>query len=133
MDTIQCSIVLAKLARFDWEIDRRIHLARRYDFFFKSTKADGSPVYLRPDRTSVYAQYTINCANREETQLRMKNSGIPSAIHYPLPLNEQAAYKDVCGGDPTPVACGISKNILSLPMSAYLDEKHQDIICAAFV
>lgn len=133
MDTMQCAIVLAKLTRFDWEIDRRIHLASRYNSFFQSTKVGESPICRRPDRTSVYAQYTIVCPNRDETQLRMKNSGVPSAIHYPLPLNEQAAYKDVSGGGRTPVACGISKNVLSLPMSADLDEDEQDFICTAFV
>lgn len=74
----------------------------------------------RPARTSVYAQYTILVHDREVLQKRLAAAGIPSAVHYPVPLNEQPAYKHMCCPECTPVANQLAKVVLSLPMSAEL-------------
>src|SRR4051812_22567070 len=56
MDTLQCAIVLAKLERFEWEVEQRIRLGDHYNELF-GNRIDR--IRQRPDRTSVYAQYTI--------------------------------------------------------------------------
>jgi UDP-2-acetamido-2-deoxy-ribo-hexuluronate aminotransferase len=89
------------------------------------------PIVIRPDRTSVYAQYTLICADRESIQAKLKQSEIPTAIHYPVPLNEQAAYKHFCCTDCTPIASKLAKQVLSLPMSPDLSEKDQEKIVTA--
>ena len=132
MDTIQCAILLAKLERFEWEISQRQRLAHRYDLLLSACE-DLAPVSCRPDRLSVYAQYTVEAKNREFVQSRLKSSGIPCAIHYPIPINEQAAYKDFCCPDCTPIARQKSQQVISLPMSADLTFGDQDKVVAALV
>jgi UDP-2-acetamido-2-deoxy-ribo-hexuluronate aminotransferase len=134
MDTLQCAIVLAKLERFDWEIEQRIKIGRRYtDLLEPSLRAaEGgaaiNPVTVRPNRTSVYAQYTLICSDRESIQAKLKEAEIPTAIHYPVPLNEQAAYRHLCCPDCTQIASALAKQVLSLPMSPDLSTKDQEKI-----
>ncbi|ENO76180.1 DegT/DnrJ/EryC1/StrS family aminotransferase [Thauera sp. 63] len=120
MDTLQCAIVLAKLERFDWEIARRIEVGAHYNRIFDEA---GVPrVVQRPDRTSVYGQYTVLCDHRDAVQLAFQQAGVPTAVHYPVPLNEQPAYKHLCCPDCTPLAKAAAKRVMSLPMSADLSD-----------
>ena len=119
MDTIQCAVVLAKLARFEWEVQQRHEIGQRYNQLLD--QAGISRIQLRPERTSVYAQYTVMVDSRAELQKRLTEAGIPTAVHYPLPLNEQPAYKHLCCPDCTPVAQRLAKVVMSLPMGADLD------------
>lgn len=144
MDTLQCAIVLAKLERFDWEIVRRIKVGERYTEMIAklSRQASGPnkvspcpdaiienrPVVIRPYRTSVYAQYTILCSDRRAAQLKFNQANIPTSIHYPVPLNEQAAYKHLCCPDCTPISSHLAKHVMSLPMSPDLRPADQDRI-----
>lgn len=126
MDTLQCAIVLAKLERFEWEIKQREQIGNRYNTLLKDKV---KVVAQRDDRTSVFAQYTILVENREQLQESLKELGIPTAVHYPVPLNEQPAYRHLCCKDCTPIASKISKQVMSLPMSPYLtSEQVQTIV-----
>lgn len=120
MDTLQCAVVLAKLERFDWEVEQRLRIGRRYNELF----AGKVPVVtLRPDRTSVFAQYTVFVENRDQVQEKLKEAGIPTAVHYPVPLHLQPAYQRSCrmhGG--AKVAERMAQQVMSLPMSADLNE-----------
>lgn len=129
MDTIQCAILLAKLERFDWEIQRRIEIGSRYNHALDDL--GGQRVQQRPDRTSVYAQYTVFVNDRESVQQRLGDMGIPTAVHYPVPLNEQPAYKALSNADVTPVASKIARCVMSLPMSAELTEAQQAAVISA--
>ncbi len=131
MDTLQCAIVLAKLERFDWEVEQRIRIGQRYtDLITPLRGVSGAeatrPVTIRSDRTSVYAQYTLICSDRESVQEELKKAEIPTAVHYPVPLNEQAAYKHLCCPDCTPIAKALAKQVLSLPMSPELSAQDQE-------
>ena len=137
MDTLQCAIVLAKLDRFEWEVQQRIEIGQRYTETIQSLRAQRSnpqesiqTITIRPERTSVYAQYTIVVPNREELQKRLAEAGIPTAVHYPVPLNEQPAYKHLCCPDCTPVAQQLAKRVMSLPMSSTLTNSDQQKIVA---
>jgi len=130
MDTLQCAIVLAKLKRLDWEIGRRLAIGARYNLLFD--QAGVERVAQRPDRTSVFAQYTIFVADRERVRERLAAAGIPSAVHYPAPLNRQPAYR-AYGAAATPRADAAAGRVLSLPMHADLSEAQQDRIVAALV
>lgn len=129
MDTLQCAVVLAKLDRFDWEIEKRQEIGDRYNRMLD--EINFSRILQQPDRTSVFAQYTILSQDREKIQATLKKEGIPTAVHYPLPLNNQAAYLSLCSPAPTPVAENIAKLVISLPMSPYLQSNHVDKIVAA--
>jgi UDP-2-acetamido-2-deoxy-ribo-hexuluronate aminotransferase len=131
MDTLQCAIVLAKLERFEWEVQQRHEIGERYN---QRLDQAGIPrIQQRADRTSVYAQYTVMVPNREALQKRLAEAGIPTAVHYPVPLNEQPAYKHLCCSDCTPVAQQLAKQVMSLPMSAELMPEPQQYIVAALV
>lgn len=120
MDTLQCAIVLAKLERFGWEVEQRRNIGQRYTEQIGLATNDLATITVRPDRTSVFAQYTVLANNREALQDSLRKAGIPTAVHYPVPLNEQPAYKHLCCPNCTPVASRLAKRVLSLPMSADL-------------
>jgi len=127
MDSLQCAVVLAKLGRFDWELERRIALGRRYDQLLGEFR----PIRVKPDRTSVYAQYTLRPAQRDRIQDALKAKGIPTAVHYPQSLHQQPAYAADYRGMSFPVSEKLAREVISLPMSADLSEKDQDLIAAA--
>jgi UDP-2-acetamido-2-deoxy-ribo-hexuluronate aminotransferase len=127
MDTLQCAIVLAKLVRFEWEVQQRKVNGQLYNQLLD--QAGIARIQQRPERTSVFAQYTAILPDREALQKRLADAGIPTAVHYPVPLNEQPAYKHLCCLNCTPVAQQLAKQVMSLPMGADLDAKTQrDII-----
>jgi UDP-2-acetamido-2-deoxy-ribo-hexuluronate aminotransferase len=127
MDTIQCAVVLAKLERFGWELERRAAIGARYDALLPP--AVGT-LKIRPGRSSVYAQYTVRAKNRDALAAALKAQGIPTAVHYPLALHQQPAYaRDRAAS--FPVAEALAREVISLPMHADLDSATQDRIVAA--
>ncbi|SNS65705.1 UDP-2-acetamido-2-deoxy-ribo-hexuluronate aminotransferase [Noviherbaspirillum humi] len=119
MDTIQCAIVLAKLERFDWEVQRRQELGS----YYSGALSDYMEVMqVRPDRTSVFAQYTVAVEDRQSVQSMLREKGIPTAVHYPVPIPLQAAYAQSCLMEQWPVAIEMSQKVMSLPIGPYMDE-----------
>ena len=70
------------------------------------------------DNTSAWAQYTIQMTNRHIIQERFKLVGIPTSVHYPIPLNKQPAL--VYKGLDLPFGDSAAQKVLSLPMHPYL-------------
>jgi UDP-2-acetamido-2-deoxy-ribo-hexuluronate aminotransferase len=133
LDTLQAAVLLAKLPRFEWELERRHTLGARYTRGLQGV-AGLRALTLRPDRDCVWGQYTVFVeADRDAVQARLKEAGIPSAVHYPLPLHHQPAYAAQCCPDCCPVSVTASQQVLSLPMSADLAEADQDRVVAALV
>jgi UDP-2-acetamido-2-deoxy-ribo-hexuluronate aminotransferase len=130
LDTLQCAVLLAKFERFEWEIKRRDEIGRRYTELFRAVQ-DVGLVELRPDRTSVYAQYTIRCADRDGLQRRLNEQRIPTAIHYPLPLHLQPAYARLVPGERFPISERLASEVISLPMHADLPAGTLEQIAAA--
>jgi UDP-2-acetamido-2-deoxy-ribo-hexuluronate aminotransferase len=135
MDTIQCAVVLAKLERFDWEVEQRKIIGKNYSVLLKNLELNNEIKLckIKADRTSVYAQYTIFVKGREQLQKHLSDAGIPTAVHYPIPLNEQEAYKHLCCPDCTPIAQQLAKQVMSLPMSSDLSAKDQEKILGVLV
>ena len=129
MDTIQCAVVLAKLERFDWEVEQRIDIGKRYNLMLDEIGC--SRIVQREERTSVFAQYTILCQDREAIQSAFKKTDIPTAVHYPVPLNEQPAYNSLSSFESTPIARTTAKMVISLPMSPYLSGDQQNLIISS--
>ncbi len=135
MDSLQCAVVLANLERFDQDIAQRQAVAARYhQLLGKAGEESGSdPVFdllpwPAPDRTSVFAQYSLRARNRDDLQGRLQAAGIPTAVHYPLPMNQQPAYAHLCCPECTPVAAETARQIMSLPLHPYLSEAEQEQI-----
>jgi len=123
MDTMQCAIVLAKLERFAWEIERRIEIGNYYNDLIDELGM--ARILQRSDRTSAFAQYTVFVDEREALQGKLKQAGIPTAVHYPVPLNAQPAYKYLCCPDCTPLAAQAASRVMSLPMHPDLSRSQQ--------
>lgn len=123
LDSIQCAVILAKMPKFPWEVDRRVVIGARYNDAFANVVP---VVQQRGDRTSVFAQYTIMVDDRDVFRKKLADEGIPTAVHYPLAINEQPYYSRFCCPDCTPVASAAARRVVSLPMSAYLSETDQD-------
>lgn len=131
MDTLQCAIVLAKLGAFEQELARRQRVAAAYDRMFAGRIATMAPA---PDRDSAYAQYTVVLKRRAAVQSALQLAGIPSAVHYPLPIHQQPAYAHFDDAS-CPVAELLTQHVLSLPMGPYLAiadaEKVAGVVLAA--
>ena len=79
--------------------------------------------YIEPHNTSVYAQYTVQVENREAVQETLRKEGIPTAVHYPVPLHLQPVFAGLNLPEGSfPVAESAAKRVLSLPMHPYLTE-----------
>jgi UDP-2-acetamido-2-deoxy-ribo-hexuluronate aminotransferase len=128
MDTLQCAIVLAKLERFDWEVKRRQELGETYRNKLTSAAIPVEMVTVRPSRNSVWAQLTIKLDNRAEVQQFLQSQGVPTAVHYPVPLNMQPAYRHLCCPECTPISQWVAERVMSLPLSPDLDEDTQNRI-----
>jgi UDP-2-acetamido-2-deoxy-ribo-hexuluronate aminotransferase len=120
MDTLQCAIVLAKLELFDWELQQRQRAAAAYDALLLGNDAGVRAVGRREDRTSVYAQYTVVLEQRAELQAALQSAGIPTAIHYPVPIHRQPAYASLGSADACPISVEMAEKVMSLPMGPYL-------------
>lgn len=126
MDTLQCAVVLAKLPLFDWELQQRERAAATYDSLL------GGRVGLvgqGPDRSNVYAQYTVMVEQRDAVQRVLKEAGIPTAVHYPVPIHVQPAYAHLSPGDACPVASACADRVMSLPMGPYLPDADIRKVC----
>lgn len=131
MDTLQCAVVLAKLDNFSHEIEQRILAGRRYADML-SPLAAVTQLAVRPDRTCVWGQYTVQVENRESVLEKLKASGIPTAVHYPVPLHRQPAYAASCriAGDLSH-AESVARRVFSLPMHPYIEAATQRTIVNA--
>ncbi len=125
MDTLQCAVVLGKLERFEWEVEQRLRIGARYNELFAGNV---QTIVQRPDRTSVFAQYTVVVDDREQVQQALKEVGVPTAVHYPIPLNRQAAYQTLSRAGDLSMSDRMAGKVMSLPMSADLDEGTQGAI-----
>ncbi|GAB3791419.1 DegT/DnrJ/EryC1/StrS family aminotransferase [Dyella agri] len=125
LDTLQAAILLAKLEIFEDEIELRQRVAARYGALLAESDV-AAPPYIEPHNTSVYAQYTVGVDDRESVQARMKDAGIPTVVHYPIPINKQPAVADA--GAQLPVGDAAARRVLSLPMHPYLTESQLSLV-----
>lgn len=130
LDTLQAAILLAKLPRFQWEVEQRRKIGARYTELLKSNCPEVVTPWIEAHNTSVYAQYSISVADRDHVAQALKEKGIPTAIHYPVPLNQQPAYQKLGRGE-TPISREAATRIMSLPMSADLAPEDQQAVVDA--
>lgn len=118
LDTLQAAILLPKLEILDDELAARQRVAGEYANLLG--EAGIEPPQVETHNTSAWAQYTIRVKDRAATQKALGGAGIPTAVHYPLPLNKQPAVADASAklhhGDLA------AEQVISLPMHAYLED-----------
>lgn len=128
MDALQCAVVLGKLERFGWEVERRALVGARYTELLSGLAPKLQVLTSHPDRTSVYAQYTVRLEERSKVQEKLQAAGIPTAVHYPIPIHKQPAYSGMHDGTVFPVSEQLADQVMSLPMHPDMDAATQDRI-----
>lgn len=121
-DSFQAAVILENLKIFATEIESRNRIAARYTEALEGLIA--TPAVL-PGTQSVWAQYTVrlDAVDRDAVAAHLKSRGIPTAVYYPNPLHRQTAYRSYPrAGDQLPVSDALAKEVLSLPIHAYLDD-----------
>lgn len=128
LDTLQAAILLPKLEIFADEIQRRQQVAANYERLFTEAGIDTTP-FIEPHNLSAWAQYTIRVDNRDAVQDALKAAGIPTAVHYPIPLNKQPAVADAI--IQLPHGDAAAARVMSVPMHPYLTSHEQQRIVSA--
>jgi UDP-2-acetamido-2-deoxy-ribo-hexuluronate aminotransferase len=135
LDSLQAAVLLAKMSRFEWEISQRQVIADLYRSLLADVPADHLVLPANmPDRTSVFAQFTLSTPNRDSIVKSLNKASIPTAIHYPIPLHMQPAFAGL-GHKPgdLPEAERAAGRVFSLPMHPYLSLDEQQKIASALI
>lgn len=130
LDTLQAAILLPKLEILDDEILARNQIADTY----KQLLEDESGILLpevKTENVSAWAQFTIRLKNRESIQKYLDGKGVPTAIHYPTPLNKQPAVANDSVN--LPVGDKLAQEVISIPMHPYLSLGAQKAVVGALV
>jgi UDP-2-acetamido-2-deoxy-ribo-hexuluronate aminotransferase len=129
LDTLQAAVLLAKMNIFPREIELRQQVGDTYTRLIRENSSHVFPPCIDERSTSVYAQYTVLVENREQVQGALAAEGIPTAIHYPVPLHKQPTFKYVVSE--LPVAESLAEKVISLPMHPYFMQPDQERIVSA--
>jgi UDP-2-acetamido-2-deoxy-ribo-hexuluronate aminotransferase len=127
LETLQAAVLLAKLEIFDDEVQRRQALGARCSALLEG--AGVTTPYIAPGNTSVYGQYTVQVERRDAVIEHMGRAGIPTAVHYPIPLYRQPALLQE--GLTLPQAERAAERVLSLPFHPYLTDAQMQRVCGA--
>ena len=126
LDELQAAVLSVKLQRLDKDNTRRIELAHYY-----STHICHPAVELLPDITDnshVYHVYAIKCKNRNYLRQLLRENGIETLIHYPIPIHRQQSYADYVTQH-LPISDHWADDELSLPLSPQMtDEEIQKVV-----
>ncbi|RUM23315.1 DegT/DnrJ/EryC1/StrS family aminotransferase [Rhizobium vallis] len=131
MDAIQGAILRVKLRHLEaWTEARRSH-GRRYSSLLSGSPHLRTPVEVA-DRRHVYHVYAIRSRDRDGLQRVLTAEGIPSGLHYPIPVHLQKAHADLGYkvGD-FPVSEAAAREVLSLPIYPEMPVQHVDQVAAA--
>lgn len=133
MDTLQCAILIEKLKRFPWEVQKRQEIAMRFTESFIKYKDKLNPPSVMKGATSVYAQYTLQVSDRDAFRARLQEKGVPTAVHYPKPIHWQEAYRNVKEKFSLPHSEKAASGVVSLPMYPDMDLNTQNKIIEAVI
>jgi len=125
LDTLQAAILLPKLAVLDEELALRQDVAARYIRLLNEAGITTTP-HVEPHNVSAWAQFTIRVKNRDTVQKRLAEAGVPTAVHYPIPLNKQPAVADAQAR--LPAGDAVANEVMSLPMAPGLKQADQDMV-----
>jgi UDP-2-acetamido-2-deoxy-ribo-hexuluronate aminotransferase len=124
LDTLQAAILLPKLEILDDEIAARLTVAQNYNAAL-APLGIVTPV-IDQHTNSAWAQYTIRVKNRDGVHAALQDAGIPTTVHYPLPLNRQPAVANVTAQ--VPHSDLASEEVLSLPLHAYMNASESKLV-----
>lgn len=128
LDTMQAAVLNVKLKYYPKDLALRQEVASKYTKALVN-KTNLILPFVESNCTSAWAQYSVRVKNRDEVQEKLKEQGIPTAVHYPMPLHLQEcfAYLGYKKGD-FPISEIVSDEIMSLPMNPYVTDEEIDFI-----
>ena len=131
LDSLQAAVLLAKLPHLEgWSAARRRNAAY-YDAAFGKLSEVCRPV-VDPQNVSIYNQYTLRVARRDELAAHLKSRGIGHSIYYPLPLHLQPCFAYLGYSEGAfPESERAAKEVLSLPIYPELREAQLDTVVSA--
>lgn len=132
MDEMQAAFLRARLGRLEEDTAMRIELAAAYGDGLAETPVT-VPV-VRPDSRHVYHLYVVRAPKRDELAAHLKERGIGTAIHYPIPGHKQTLFADGSQpfrADDLALTEAICSDILSLPLYPGLPKWHVETVCKA--
>lgn len=130
-DTIQAAVLLEKLKIFDDEVKKRHAIGAYYSELLKNHVVVPQ---IAPNNTCVYAQYTIRISQRDEFCRSLQKAGIPTAVHYPIPLTKQPLLQNMeCAKVHLPNTEQAASEVVSLPMHPYLTQADIQQVCNAVI
>lgn len=116
LDTLQAAILMPKLRILVDELAARQNVA---DCFSAILTLSGIETpFISSECSSAWAQYTIRVHNRVAVQSTLKDMGIPTAVHYPLPVNKQPAVENHEAWLPN--SHKAADEVMGLPIHPYL-------------
>lgn len=131
LDTLQAAILLPKLDILDDEIQAKQQVANHYaELLSRNAPSERSAFrthHIEPHNQSAWAQYTIRVPSRSEFREKLQEAGVPTAIHYPIPLNQQPAVTDKTAR--LPKGDEATDQVVSLPMHPCLTRREQKQLC----
>lgn len=129
LDTLQCAILIPKLERFPWELEQRQRIAFRYNQAFQELESKGVALpFVLKDRTSCWAQYTLQVPNRDAFQKALQDKGVPTAVHYPRTMPDQPAYEKIGIIHNIEVSRKLASVVVSLPLYPDMTDADQDYV-----
>lgn len=131
LDNLQAGVLNVKIKHYENDIIRRQKIVEKYTSLLDSYVA--TPI-VKEDRTSVWAQYTIRVKSRARLQEELRKVGVPTAIHYPIPMHLQEcfSYLGYIKGD-FPVSENCANEVMSLPMNPFLLDSEIEYITSSLI
>jgi len=129
LDTIQAAVLNVKLKHYKKDLVLRQEVAQKYHSKLKIHNSTLVLPFVEEGRTSAWAQYSIRVKNRDKLQAKLKEKGIPTAVHYPMPLHLQECFKYLGYKEADfPISEIVAKEIMSLPMNPYVSDEEIEYI-----
>jgi hypothetical protein len=131
LDEIQAAILRTKLPHLDRSNARRDEIATAYDGALATLSV--APPLRRADCRHVFHQYVVRVNRRDSFQARLREFGIATGIHYPIPVHEQPAYANrvLLGPSACTTTSVVAQEIVSLPMYPELTDGQVEKICTS--
>ena len=131
LDTLQAAVLQTKIPHHHTEIEGRNRVAQAYN---KQIRGTVTTPQVKADRTSVWAQHTVRVQGRDGLQAKLKELGVPTAVHYPIPLHLQECfqYLSLKQGD-FPISEKVAQEVMSLPMNPFLTSEEIDYVSQVLI
>jgi UDP-2-acetamido-2-deoxy-ribo-hexuluronate aminotransferase len=124
LDTIQAAVLNVKLKYYPKDLALRQEVAQKYHSKLSIHNSKLVLPFVEEGRTSAWAQYSIRVKSRDELQEKLKLAGIPTAVHYPMPLHLQECFEYLgYKKGYFPISEIVSNEIMSLPMNPYVTDE----------